>query len=201
MTTLQQSALDYYDEANKRAARDPELKAALDQVILTIRRWTSAGWEGSVTGAANAYARWLMSWDKGGRVGGLARFRNGLKLAMKAANHEVVPGTYRVVQSVADGLPSFDRSTGPFRCLLSVGSQLVKEWNSEEKEKGSAFRYRCTTKSALARQFPGLAMRLILRYEIKIRELKHVSLDEIKEEREDRSSVWEDTLDEDGRGW
>ena len=191
MTPKQQAALDYYDAASKRAGDDPELRRALDLVILTIRTWTAAGWEGSVSGASFAFARWFMLWDTQGREGGLARFRNGLKKALRMANHSVVPGTDRVVQGLDQaGAPHFDKSLGPFQLLAEDAGELVKAWNIVEKEKGSAYRFRRTSHSRLTKAFPGLKMRRIIRYQIVIREMKHFSIDMAEEEHGHGKRAW-----------
>lgn len=194
MTAKQQAALDYYDAAHKRAHRDPELKRALDLVILTIRTWTNAGWESSVDGACFASIRWFYLWDSQGREGGLDRFRNGLKMSMRIANHKVVPKTDRVVQGVdSDGQPHFDKSMGPFQLLAEDAGELVRVWNLEHKEIGSKYRFRRTSHSRLTKAFPGLKMRRIIRYEIEIRERKMFSLDQHEEARgHGRSSLWSD---------
>lgn len=198
MTPKTQAALDYYDHANKRASSDPELKRALELVILTIRTWTNAGWEGSVDGASFACIRWFYIWDTQGREGGLSRFRNGLKLSMKMANHKVVPRTDRVIQGIDGDVPHFDKSRGPFQCTSEDASELVRRWNLIEKELGTPYRFRQTSHSRLTKRFPDLKMRRIIRYQIELRHRKDLSLDMNEEIRGHGRSLW---LDDETYSW
>lgn len=170
-------AMDHYDRAQKLASKDPELRTALDLVILTIRRWTHRGWEGSLEGASFGCIRWFFYWDSGGRKGGIPRFRNGLRRAMKAANTKVVPRSNRAVQGVNDGKPTFVKARVKFRPLVDDARELVRVWNARERDAGTLVRYRCTRNGR-----DGPDVRIIIQYRIEPI-VKPLSLDVFEGER------------------
>lgn len=190
MTSKTQSSIDHYENAQKRAFKDPELKRALEIVIFSLRTWANAGWESSSPEAAYmACIKWFYNWDTGGRVGGLLRFRHGLKMALRFGCCKVIPGSYRVVQGVTDeGLAHFDKSKGPFLLPSLDAAELVKAWNIIEKEANSCYRFR----QADTKRPSHLNLRRIKRYEIElIKPLKTLSLDKEEEMRgHARSLLW-----------
>ncbi len=193
MTAHEREALDYFDARSKEAYRDPELKEAFAIIIATFNHWTKHGFEESMTAGGHAALRWFMTWDKTGRTGGLARFSNGLRTAMRWTAVKVKPHTKKFVRGVDPaGLPHCDPAAGQCPAFTRErAGKLVSQWNLYSRVQNSQYRYAMAPHRSLPKN-----MRKIYRYELvfdKEQQPATVSIEEYHENHISRSrAFWEE---------
>lgn len=172
MTSNVSDALAYFDQAAKRKRVDPEIKAALEIFDALFRKWNAQGFDRSFDDANYAAVTWFRAWDRGGRKGGVAGFRQGLHRSFRWACVKKVPRSSKIVQGIdAAGNPTFLCGRGGMPLMrLDEVVPIVARWNAEAKVSGSRYRFnrfhckqRCgdgwykIQRYELSFEFPGLA--------------------------------------------